>query len=91
MREDLFSAQEGDGTADGVLVGRLGRRSWSPPRWLLKCRRAGHGHWHGKGRCGITVTTASIIWSCRSRRVNSALTSSGVSMNRTPRGSHGDV
>lgn len=23
MREDLFSAQEGDGTADGVLVGRL--------------------------------------------------------------------
>ena len=50
VREDLFSAQEGDGTADGVLVGRLVQEKLeSAALAVVKCRRAGHGHWHGKG------------------------------------------
>jgi hypothetical protein len=79
------SALRRDGTADGVLVGRLVQEKLESAALAVEMQEAGHGHWHGKGRSETTVTTGSIIWSCRSRRANSALTSSSVSMNCTPR------
>lgn len=84
VREDLFSAQEEGGTADGVLVERLVQEKLESAALAIELQEGGHGHWPGRARSEIMVTLASIICFYQSRRHSSPLTSSSVSMNCTP-------
>lgn len=87
VREDLFSAQEGDGTADGVLVERLVQEKLESAALAIELQEG--WSWSlaltpGRARSETTVTTANIICCYQSRRHSSPLTSSSVSMNCTP-------
>ncbi|SUG44912.1 Uncharacterised protein [Salmonella enterica subsp. arizonae] len=84
VREDLFSAQEGDGTADGVLVERLVQEKLESAALAIELQEGGHGHWPGRERSETTVTTANIICCYQSRKHSTPLTNSSVLMNCTP-------
>lgn len=68
VREDLFSAREGDGTADGVLVERLVQEKLAAAALAIEQQEGWSWSLAREDPSETTAMTGSIIWCCRRRR-----------------------
>jgi ParB family chromosome partitioning protein len=64
VREDLFSQDEGDGTADSVLVERLVQEKLERIAQDIQQRRAGHGVADAQPASGTTAKTVRVRAAC---------------------------